>query len=190
MKLKVLLLPLLTMAFLQVHAQQRSVFRSGYVRLGINKLGDDLSNSLSPKENVFDGRYGATSGYIFEFGHAYYFRNKEKAKGINFGLDWTILSLTYNKIDKWEDYATASRIAGAYVDGTKIAASISSKLGPVISINPVEKLVLDFRFQVAPTVRFFDLEYGEDSPTDQGRYFSFVNNAGDYDGETGNRTFA
>jgi hypothetical protein len=183
MKHKFLLLAILSLIVIGANAQQRSVFRSGYMRLGINKLGNDLNSSLSPKANIFDGRYGAGTGYVFEFGHAYYFKNKEKAKGINFGLDWTILSLTYNQMDKWAAYAAASRISAANIGGQKIAASISSKLGPVLSVNPVEKLVIDFRFQVAPTARFFDFKYSEATAANQGRSFTFVNNSGDDDGD-------
>jgi hypothetical protein len=163
------------------YAQTRSAFRTGYTRLGINKLGSDLDYNLSPKQNVFDGRYGAGTGYVFEFGRIFYFANSETTmpKLINFGLDWTILSLNYNKMDKWEKYARATSTGEYFIDGTKIAAAISSKLGPVISFNPVEKLVIDARFQVAPVVRFFDLTYADNYEQPNERYFSFINYAGE-----------
>lgn len=175
-------------ATVQVNAQDRSAFRSGYIRLGINKLGDDLDKSISPKQNVFDGRYGAGTGYVFETGRVFYFMGRTQPKLINFGLDWTYLSLNYNKMDKWATYGRDRGATDVTVDGTKIAAAISSKLGPVISFNPIEKLVIDARFQVAPVVRFFDFGYSENGGKANEQYFSFTNYEGDgteeYDGES------
>jgi len=111
---------------------------------------------------------------VLEFGHIYYFKSTSKASTINFGLDWTIVSFNYNKLDKWTDYASASSTT-ASIDGSRLAPAISSKLGPVLSFNPVERLVLDLRFQVAPAVRFFDFSYQEDDAKSNGRYFSFTN---------------
>jgi len=174
----------------QVNAQNwRSAFRSGYMRLGINTLGDNLDPALSPVQNVFDGRYGASTGYVFEFGKVFYFRKTTQEKQlINFGLDWTILSFNYNKMDKWDTYARESNGGDYTIDGTKIAAAISSKLGPVVSFNPTEKVVIDFRFQIAPVFRFYDLDYIDHYEQPNERYFSFVNYEAeegdeDYDGE-------
>lgn len=185
MKIKALLLLGLLSTGVHLFAQERSPFRNGYMRLGLNKLGNDLNLSLSPKENVFDGRYGAKTGYVFEFGRIYYFKNRDEAKTVNYGLDWTILSLNYNKMDDWENYGDNAGAPFADVDGTKIAAAISTKIGPVISLNPVEKLVIDVRFQIAPIWRFFDLSYSEEEESGEGRYFSFINDAQeDFDGES------
>ena len=46
----------------QLNAQERSAYRAGYLRLGVNIVGDPLLNALSPKENNFEGRYGASGG--------------------------------------------------------------------------------------------------------------------------------
>jgi hypothetical protein len=159
----------------------QSAFRSAYTRLGINKLGSDLDHNLSPFQNVFDGRYGAGTGYVFEFGRIFYFKNKDKPGMINYGLDWTYLSLNYNKMDGWEAYGAASGAQSYYIEGTGIAAAISSKIGPVLSINPIEKLVVDVRFQIAPVARFFDLSYEEEEAGGDGRYFYFTNESGDDD---------
>lgn len=174
---------------LNLCAQDRSPFRTGYLKLGTNKLGNKLDYSLTPKENIFDGRYGAGAGYVLEFGHIYYFKNRKNGSLMNYGLDWTILSLNYNKMDKWESYAIASGDSEAYVDGSMTAAAISTKLGPNISFNPIEKLVIDVRLQFAPTIRFFDFEYSESEMSPDGRYFYFINEEGsstdeDYDSES------
>lgn len=117
MKIKILVSAIAVCISLNLQAQERSVFRSGYMRLGINKLGDELDNGLSPKENIFDNRYGAGIGYVFEFGRIYYFKNRQNKSLVNFGLDWTVLSLNYNKMDKWKDYAIASGTKGDVTDG-------------------------------------------------------------------------
>lgn len=174
-KLKFIVFAIVILCSLNIQAQERSTFRSGYARLGINKLGSELDNNLSPKENIFQNRYGSGTGYVFEFGHIYYFKNRQIDSRINYGLDWTILSLNYNKMDKWEDYSLSSGASDAYTDGLKIAAAISSKLGPTISFNLVEKLVIDFRLQIAPTLRFFDFSYHELDGESEVRYFNFIN---------------
>ncbi len=177
MKVKLLFLAIAICMGTNLHAQQRSVFRSGYLRLGINKLGNELDYGLSPKENIFDGRYGASSGYVLEFGHIYYFKRGENLGLVNYGLDWTILSLNYNKMDKWDGYAMASGAPYAGLEGEQIAGAVSSKIGPTVSLNLIEKLVVDLRFQIAPTFRFFDFGYSDDQVNGEGRYFSFTNYA-------------
>jgi hypothetical protein len=178
MKKNLILFMLALLAFSLESSAQRSAFRSGYLRLGINSLGENLDQKLSPKQNIFDGKYGAGTGYVFETGRVFYFGKKtSEHQLVNFGLDWTYISLNYNKMDKWEAYGRASGATDVDVSGTKIAAAIASKLGPVISFNPIEKLVIDARFQVSPVIRFFDLEYSENYGQTNERSFSFVNDA-------------
>lgn len=170
MRIKFLVSAIAVCISLNVLAQERSAFRSGYMRLGINKLGEDLDNGLSPKANIFNNRFGANSGYVFEVGNIYYFVPKESKSAVNIGLDWTILSLDYNKIDKWDDYANASGAPNVNLYGQIFSAAVSSKLGPAMSLNLVGKLVIDLRFQVVPTLRYFDFGYSETGSGSSGRY--------------------
>lgn len=151
---------------------ERSPFRKGYLRLGFSSLGGSLDNSLSPKDNVMQGNYGASQGYVFETGHVFYFKPKSYRGLVNFGLDWTILSLTYNKLDKWESY---SNKGGEVETDGSLSASIASKLGPVISFNPVEKLIIDVRAQVSAVGRVTPFEYYESTPEGDESGFSFYN---------------
>ncbi|HEX5151106.1 MAG TPA: hypothetical protein VFW07_06635 [Parafilimonas sp.] len=160
--------------FSNLHAQnERSVFRKGYLRLGISTLGNNLDQNLTPKENVFKGNYGASTGYVFEAGHVFYFRPKSYKGKVNFGLDWTILSAAYNKLDKWEDYS--GNASDVYIDGASFSASAASKLGPVVSFNLVEKLVLDARFQVVAVGRVTPFEYYENESGANIKSFAFYN---------------
>lgn len=180
MKTFKLLIPAL-LIFIQLQAQdsikapvnpyERSPFRKGYLRLGVSSLGGSLDNSLSPGENILKGNYGASQGFVFETGHAYYFKPKSYRGLINFGLDWTTLSLTYNKLDKWNSY---SHKGGEVETDGAISASVASKLGPVISFNPVEKLVIDVRAQVSVVGRVTPFEYYEDYGDGESS-FSFYN---------------
>jgi hypothetical protein len=165
--------------FTQLHAQKnRSAFRKGYQRIGISTLGNQLDNSLSPKENVFNGNFGAGIGFVFESGHIYYFKSTKKTNSkINYGLDWTITSLTYNKLNGWDAYGNASGAGNVNIDETKLSVSVASKLGPAISFNPVEKLIIDVRFQVSPVARFSYLDYYEDEDMPAERSFSFTDDA-------------
>lgn len=153
-----------------VYAQQsRSVFRKGYQRFGISSLGSAVANELSPKENFANGNYGARSGLVFESGHIYYFRSKAKARKINYGLDWTFVSMSFNQLSGWNNYSSMADI------GSPFSAAISSKLGPVFSFNPTEKLVIDLRAQVAPVYRFtnfyYESSYDENQPENY-RYYA------------------
>ena len=182
MKLLKLLIPSLLLC-IQLQAQdstkapvnpnERSPFRKGYLRLGLSSLGNSLDNSLSPKDNILNGNYGASQGYIFETGHVYYFKPKSYRGLVNFGLDWTILSATYNKLDQWESYNNKG--GEVYIDGASFSASLASKLGPVVSFNPVEKLVIDVRAQVAAVGRITPFEYYEGEDGENPRSFSFYN---------------
>ena len=153
----------------------RSPFRDGYLRIGLNTLGKGLDYNLPPKQNVFNGRYGAKTGYVIEFGRLFYFKSRYTKEPINYGIDWTLLSLNYNKTDEWVDYALQSGGASKNATDTRIAAAISSKLGPVISFNPIEKVVFDARIQVVPIIRFFDLLYHQNEDEPNERYFTFAN---------------
>lgn len=154
------------------HAQnERSVFRKGYQRLGISTLGNNLDKNLSPKENVFNGNYGAGIGFVFESGHIYYFKPKSYKGKINYGLDWTLLSATYNKLNKWNTYSNGA--GKTIIDGASFSASLASKLGPVLSINAVEKLVIDVRLQLVATGRVTPFEYYENENDPNYRSFAF-----------------
>ncbi len=141
-------------------------FRKGYLRLGINILGNSFDESLSPTENVLAGNLGASKGYAFEFGKSYYFNNDD-ALPFRYGLDWTVLSFSYNKFN-WEDHISED----VEYEGGKFAIGLSSKLGPVISINPVEKVIIDARLQIVPQLYFYDFSYYNNS--DENDYFSFI----------------
>ena len=171
--LKLLLCTLLLFSQLNAQKNERSVFRKGYLRLGLSSLGNSLDENLSPKDNVFKGNYGAGSGFVFEAGHVYYFKSKNNKGKINFGLDWTILSATYNKLDKWESYSKGED--EVYLDDASFSASAASKLGPVVSFNLVEKLVLDARIQFAAVGRVTPFEYYENESSANIRTFSFYN---------------
>jgi len=175
MKIKLLLAVILLSVTVQLNAQERSAFRAGYLRLGINELGDPLDQTMSPIRNIFDSRFGASQGFVFEFGRIYYFGGKDYRGFLNLGLDWTMLSLNYNKLDKWQEYGENSGAETVAIGGEKLALSASTRLGPVLSLNLIEKIVIDARFQFAPTLRFFDFNYRENQGMPSERYFSFTN---------------
>lgn len=163
----------------------------GYLRLGFSNYGQDLSNDLSNfsvnngsgidgeasiLDNYLEGRYGADRGYAFEFGRQYYFTKSSLLPifDARLGLDWTIASLTYNQIELGE-FAERDEAQGFEVDGSSfVTASASSKIGPVFSIAPIGKLVVDVRAQLAATyfVNITDY-YAYNEATDEERYFSF-----------------
>lgn len=175
MKIKLLLAVILLMVSAQLNAQEKSAFRAGYLRLGINELGDPLDQTMSPIRNVFDSRFGAAQGLALEFGRIYYFGGKDYRGFLNLGLDWTMLSLNYSKLNQWQEYGDQSGAETIAIGGKKIALAASTKLGPVLSLNLIENIVIDARFQLAPTLRFFDFNYSENQGMPSERYFSFTN---------------
>lgn len=151
---------------------ERSPFRKGYIRLGVNNIGERINTDLSVKENILRGKYGSDMGYVFETGTIFYFNKPKSGKKIGYGLDWTIISFTYNSLNKWKNYATATGNTGEpFEEIPPLTVSASSKLGPVISFNPVEKLIIDTRVQVVAGASAFLFFYNH-NPT--GYYFEML----------------
>lgn len=148
----------------------KTPFKRGYIRLGINKLGGNLNTATSPYENAKGGNLGTGNGYTLDFGHIFYFLSRKKHRMFNAGLDWTILNLNYTPLNKWQDYA-GKRSENADPDGTNLAAAVTSKLGPVVVINPADKLVIEARFQVSYGLYVPILDYSIDG--DNNTYYSF-----------------
>jgi hypothetical protein len=147
----------------------KTPFKRGYIRLGLNMLGSDLNPSLSPLENIKKGNLGADNGYTLEFGHIFYFLSRKKQRIFNAGLDWTIISLAYNPLDRWKGYASQRN---ENVDlGTPLHASATSKLGPVIAVNPVSKLVIEARFQLTYALHYSAFDYYVEKDNDQSYEF-------------------
>ena len=162
----------------------------GYLRLGISNLGKELQNDLSGMsphtgdafddnasmiDNLLDGRFGAKTGYVVEFGRNYYFNRTSLLPlfDTKIGLDWTHLSVTYNKLD-WSGFIERDRAAGYEVDEMGFfAVSLASKVGPVISFNFIDRLVLDIRGQLAATYFVNGLEYMAYTDADD-RYLTFM----------------
>lgn len=195
MKKQLLLLTLLLSSIVtwtqaQITRNESKLSR-GYLRVGFSNFGkelkDDLSNfsvngaagvngDASILENLREGRYGSKRGYAFEFGRNYYF-NKTSLIPLfdtKIGLDWTQFSLTYNELD-WSGFAEKDAENGYEADETSFfAGSASSKLGPVVSINLIGKLVVDVRLQLAATYYFNSLNYyAYNDADDDEKYFSF-----------------
>ncbi|HWK57818.1 MAG TPA: hypothetical protein VNQ80_10785 [Parapedobacter sp.] len=193
MKKYALFLTITLSATLMAHGQitKEEKGSRGYLRLGLSNFGqelkDDLSNfsvneggsintEASLLSNALEGRYGAERGYVFEFGRNYYFHRNSLLPILDarLGLDWTQLSLTYNKLN-FDEMASVDEAAGYEVDATSFfAVSASSKLGPVFSISPLPKLVIDARLQLAATYHFSSVDYyAYDEARDDEKYFSF-----------------
>jgi hypothetical protein len=160
----------------------KTPFRRGYIRLGINRLGSDPNPAASPIENVRAGNLGAGNGYTLEFGHIFYFLGRKERRLFNAGLDWTILNLAYSPLNQWEEYA-GKRNENIDMDGTNLSAAVVSRLGPVIAINPADKLVIEARFQVSYGLYLPVFSYDITGGTDAGYSFgmdneSFLNSKG------------
>jgi hypothetical protein len=149
MKQATLLSLLLIFSATLTHAQ-RSPFRKGYTRLGIQTIGCSLDHSISPGDNILKGNTGAGIGFVLEKGHVFYFIPSSKARLINAGIDWTIFSITYNSsVKAWKDYSAVNSGLSADDFTAKLIGSISTKIGPVVSVNPVQDLVIDLRVQAS-----------------------------------------
>ncbi|MBO9618765.1 MAG: hypothetical protein J7539_06965 [Niabella sp.] len=151
--------------------RSRSPFRKTYIGIGLSFVGHSLDNSLSPEGNILKGNFGAGTGAAFETGKNFYFLKRSQGKKINVGLDWTMLSASYNSVKKsWTSYANTAGQPNATI-AAPVVLSLATKLGPVLSINPVEQLVIDIRAQVVAGIRGIALQYNE-----QNRGFNAYNN--------------
>jgi hypothetical protein len=157
MKLVFLLSLSLTIATLAAGQPQKpKIFRPTYFHFGVNLPAANFGTSpvagTGIKPNILKGNFGAQQGYLFELGTKIYFNSSDHV--FRFGLDWTFISASYNKMD-WTAYANA---ANATVTDSYVIA-VASKLGPVFSYNITSKLVADLHFQAAPTLQLSPINY-------------------------------
>lgn len=151
-QLGLLLFVVLLLAIKADSQNGRSPFRRGYFRVGIQTTNEKLDNNLSVKDNILKGNFGAGTGFTLESGHIYYFIPPKKAKLIDAGIDWTIFSIAFNSSEKkWNAYEAANNYSDIDFIG-KMLVSFSTRIGPVISFNPVENLIIDVRAQVSAGV--------------------------------------
>ncbi|WP_215225216.1 hypothetical protein [Echinicola shivajiensis] len=145
-------------------------FRGSYIRLGLNNVMDsELDPLMSPYENVNNGKIGASKGFTFEWGRNFYF-NKRSNGALKYGLDWTIINLSYTELD-WTDYAESK--AGQSEDSNVFhGASLTTKVGPVLSYNPVEELIVDFRAQLGLSYHGMLIDYYDETADDYFTLFS------------------
>ncbi|GAB3659296.1 hypothetical protein GCM10028791_32690 [Echinicola sediminis] len=138
-------------------------FRKGYMRLGFSSFPkSEMDYSLSPYDNMQTGRTGAGVGYTLEFGRNYYFNHSANSL-IKYGLDWTVISANYSQLD-WSTYSEARQ--NFDTDAKFHYINLASKLGPVISINPVEKLIVDLRIQAGVSFHSMLVDYYDDQNAD------------------------
>ncbi|MEO5682251.1 MAG: hypothetical protein ABIQ88_06395 [Chitinophagaceae bacterium] len=151
--------------------KQPKIFRPFYFNFGLNMPAGNFGTSPlygnNIKQNVLAGYYGAKQGYLFELGTRIYF-NKADQK-LRYGLDWTFISATYNGMD-WSAYSSSK---GGTIGDSRIIG-LSSKLGPVLSYNIIDKLVVDAHFQAAPTLQYATLDYYHDINTSNYETFHFT----------------
>lgn len=134
-----------------------------------------------------NGNLGTEVGFVIEAGHIFYFLKKTPARKINVGLDWTIISLSYNDAKrKWKDYSTTTGHPEAVIEGlipsgrgddketAPMVASVATKLGPVVAINPIGKLVIELRAQLSAGLYSYLMGY-----TDDNYFFATVDNSQD-----------
>ena len=136
-----------------VQAQQASVVGQGhysdsdfgkfYVRVGANFMNGDLIPLLNGDD--MDGMYSASTGVNLEIGRYFFLHAEPIADLFKVGLDASFLSLGYNPI-KWNDPDDPG------YSETMDLSTVSVKLGPVISFNPVSDLYADAFVKLAPTV--------------------------------------
>ena len=154
-------LHLLMLAFIcaaaSANAQPKepTIFRPFYFHFGVNLPSANTAppapaNSI--KQNILNGNYGARNGYLFELGTRIYFNNDEHR--LRYGLNWTFLSASYNRMD-WTSFIATK--GGS--TGDAFTLGLSSKLGPVMSYHIAGKLVADVHFQLAPTLQYSTFYY-------------------------------
>jgi hypothetical protein len=152
----------------------KKIFKTGYARLGISFPGTAPNVSQTAFDNFQNGTMGEGLGYRFDIGHIFYFLDRKQPRKVNVGLDWTILSLRYAKIDQWNNYQPKPGYT-LEIDDLSMTVSANTKLGPVVAFNPIGKLVIEGRAQLTYGLNgmYFSLdEYDENY--DSRQYFGTV----------------
>lgn len=146
-----------------------------YARLGVGLLGAPLDPNLTPFENVSQGRFGARVGFALEAGKQYYFQKKSLIESIpsKIGMEW----LFFNHLGKpnWDNYHRSRNegvpIGPEYKDGVFLLAGLG--VGPVVSVNPWELVIIDVQACLMGVFSLIDLSYAEHEGTTDERYIEF-----------------
>ena len=139
--------------FFCAQAQQASVVGQGYsggsdfgkfyLRVGASFMNSDLATELNGGDP--DGDYTVSTGVNLEIGRYFFLHADPVADLFKIGLDASFLSLGYNPI-KWSDPDDPG-----YTENTDLS-TVSVKLGPVISFNPLPDFYADAFVKLAPTL--------------------------------------
>lgn len=136
-----------------------------YIKVGVSTLGGSLSADLSPTGNILAGNYGARTGFALETGKIFYLHKNSLSDKfpIKIGLDWTVIGTQIHKLS-WNDYYRERNGPGD-PDYHFNNILISTRLGPAFSVNPIERLIVDLRFQIAGVVQVNTTDYYENEGT-------------------------
>jgi len=163
-------------------SKPKKVFKTGYVRAGISLPGTEPNASQTALQNFKNGTMGEGPGYRLDIGHIFYFLDRKQPRMVNLGLDWTILSLRYAKVDQWDNYLPKPGYT-MDVDDLSAMATASTKVGPVVAINPIGKLVIEGRAQL--TYGFNAMFYSMDEYDENFDSRQYFNTAIDDFGDVG-----
>lgn len=142
-------------------------FRNAYLRFGINNFPGTLSMSESVHSNIQDGNIGSSMGFVAQVGRHLYFNHKSH-QPFRFGLDWTMISFSYNQLD-WTTYARERNNPSS--DEQKFDGfSFSTKLGPAITVALSNDILIDARVQMACGVHSLGINYSDAANNEE---FSF-----------------
>ncbi|MEI7663832.1 MAG: hypothetical protein WCK34_16615 [Bacteroidota bacterium] len=118
--------------------------------------GQDIRNlvadtALKGKDTLVDVKYkGAKMGAALDLGFLIYIGPSFAGKHVRLGIDATFLSLWFNSI----------KSDGSSGGTDKYYLYAGQKFGPVISINPVDRLIIDISYKINANFSFHD-EWGD-----------------------------
>lgn len=158
-----LLLPFFTLTTQAQDAEANAFRKGGYARIGISAIGNKVNNSQSIRSNMEAGNFGTNIGFALEAGRIYYFAPRKVRTLVNYGLDWTIFSASYDPSGKqWKDYKKANNLEDLEF-AVPAVISLKTKLGPAVSFNPAELLVIDLRAQLSAGLYLLGPEFSSDN---------------------------
>ncbi len=112
---------------------------SGYITFVRSSATGSFGQEASSTTDLLAGIGDMDKGFGVNLGTQYYINSIDVLDGLKFGVDWTYLSWTYLMAYNSESIVDeASHFVGM-------------KIGPTVSYNPIDKLIVDLKFTFQPT---------------------------------------
>ncbi len=125
----------------------------GYITFNRSYAIGDFGKEVNYLSGIVNGKGNMNKGLGINIGKLYYINSIDLIEELRFGIDWTIISWDFvyaHNNDDIDMFSTATNF-------------FASKIGPTISYNPIDKLIIDGKLTIQPTLILMNQSFDNDS---------------------------